>query len=300
MEEPMFRNFNPSALGIIGHPSEIIELALSYGFQGVDLAIEESVHTVKGYGVPYARRLLESARLRAGVFHLPMDLEAEDAVFQQGLGKLAEYGEVAAAMGCTRCVTRLVPASDQLPYHENFERYRRRLGEACQTLDRSGVRLGVGFRAAADLRRGKTFEFIHDPEALLLLVNMVGASNLGILLDGWSLYVATGSLDLVQSLSAEQIVAVDLADLPEDVATTELSEAARLLPGVTGRVDSAATLAMLAEKGYDGPVTPTPARVTLGNAKRDGIVREAGQALMAVWQAAGLPTGARQPAGTRR
>lgn len=296
----MFRNLNPSALGVIGHQSEIIELALSYGFQGVDLAIEESVHTVKGHGVPYARRLLESARLRAGVFSLPLDLETEDTVFRQGLGKLAEYGEVAAAMGCTRCVTRLAPASEQLPYHENFERYRQRLGEVCQTLDRSGVRLGIGFRAAIDLRRGKAFGFIHEPEALLLLVNMVGASNLGILLDVWSVYVATGSLDFVQSLSAEQIVAVDLADLPENVATTEVSEAARLLPGVTGRVDCVATLATLADKGYDGPVTPTPARVTLGTARRDGIVREAGQALMAVWQAAGLPTGARQPVGTRR
>lgn len=285
----MFKNLSPSALGVIGHQSEIIELALSYGFQGVDLAIEESVHSVKAHGVPYARRLLDSARLRPGVFHLPIELEAEDTDYQQERSKLTEYSEVAAALGCTRCVVTLSPASERLPYHENFERYRRRLGEICQTLDRSGIRLGIGFCAAADMRRGKEFEFIHDMNALLLLVNMVGAANLGVVLDAWDLYVSTGSLDAVYGLSTQQIVAVDLADLPENIPNSEVSEAARLLPGANGRIDSARVLATLAEQGYDGPVTPKPARVTMGNAKRQGLVREAGEAMNKVWKDAGIP-----------
>ena len=33
----MFKNLSPSALGISGHQSEIIELALTYGFAGMDL-----------------------------------------------------------------------------------------------------------------------------------------------------------------------------------------------------------------------------------------------------------------------
>ena len=37
----MFKNLSPSALGISGHESEIIELALTYGFRGVDLDIAD-------------------------------------------------------------------------------------------------------------------------------------------------------------------------------------------------------------------------------------------------------------------
>lgn len=297
----MYKNLNPTALGVTGHQSEIIELALSYGFQGIELAIAESVRAVKAQGVPYARRLLDSAGIRAGLFRLPVDLEAEDAVYQQELGRLTECGEVAVALDCTRCVALLPPASDRLPYHENFECYRRRLREICQTLDSSGIQLGIGFHAAEDLRRGKAHEFIHDLNALLLLVEMVGASNLGIVLDVWDLYVSAGNLEAVDDLSAQQIVAVNLADLPDDVAVGEVKAAARLLPGTTGRIDSARVLATLAEKGYDGPVTPKPARVTMGNAKRQGLVREAGAAMAKLWQAAGLPAdNKRSPLVTRQ
>ena len=37
----MFKNLSPTALGITGHQSEIIELALTYGFGGVDLNVTD-------------------------------------------------------------------------------------------------------------------------------------------------------------------------------------------------------------------------------------------------------------------
>ena len=58
----MFKNLNPSALGVSGHQSEILELALTYGFRGIDLNIVEFATRVKLRGMPYARRLIDSAR----------------------------------------------------------------------------------------------------------------------------------------------------------------------------------------------------------------------------------------------
>ena len=37
----MFKNLNPSALGVSGHQSELIELALTYGFEGTDLNVAD-------------------------------------------------------------------------------------------------------------------------------------------------------------------------------------------------------------------------------------------------------------------
>jgi sugar phosphate isomerase/epimerase len=294
----MFKNLSASALSIVGHQSEILELALSYGFRGVDLPIEEYVLAVQTQGVPYARRLIDSARIRLGAFRLPLALDVADDAFQSAGPHLQRCAEVAAAMGCTRCTATIAPTSEERPYHENFEFHRRRLEELCRMFEPSEVRLGVGFRATPNVRQGRRFEFIHDPEALLTLVSMVGASNLGIVLDVWDWFVATESLERVHSLSAEQVVTVDLADLPEDVALGSISEVARLLPGTTGRIDSPAVLAALAEMGYDGPVTPKPARVAQSGVRRDAVVKRAAEMLDQVWQAAGLKTEGR-PAPVR-
>jgi len=296
----MFKNLNASVLGITGHQSEIIELALTYGFRGMDLRIVEFERRVKKQGMPYARRLIDSAGIRLGAFELPVQWDADDEVFQEQLGRLPEYAQVAAEVGCSRCLARIEPAGDKRPYHENFELHRCRFSDVCEAMGPSGVRLGIGFRAADDLRKGQAFQFIHDLDALSLLVKMVDAPNVGVLLDVWDLHVSGGSAEHVRGLSAEQIVAVQVADLPEDAPADEVTEAWRVLPCPTGRIDIPAYLVALAEIGYDGPVTLAPSRTQLGSTRRDPIVREVGEALAAVWKAAGLTPDGKLPVAVER
>ena len=116
----MFKNFNPSFLGLSGHQSEVIELALTYGFSGMDLNIADFATRVRLKGLPYARRLIDSARIRVGTFQLPIDWDTTDETFHKDLTKLQEYADAAAAIGCTRCCATLSPAGDNRPYHENF------------------------------------------------------------------------------------------------------------------------------------------------------------------------------------
>lgn len=120
----MFKNLNPSALGVSGHQSEIIELALTYGFAGMDLNVAEFATRVRLKGMPYARRLIDSAKIRIGTFSLPLEWDTDDESFQKDLKKLPEYADCAAQLGCTRCTAVLAPAGDTRPYHENFEFHR--------------------------------------------------------------------------------------------------------------------------------------------------------------------------------
>jgi sugar phosphate isomerase/epimerase len=284
----MFKNLDPSALGAAGHQSEILELALTYGFRGIDLNMAEFAGRVKLHGMGYARRLLTSARVRVGTFSLPVDWDADDEAFRRQLSTLPEYVEIAKELGCTRALCAIAPAGDQRPYHENFELHKRRFAEICRVLEPGGVRLGVGVRAVEGLRKERAFQFIHDLDALLLLLNMVGAPNLGILVDVWDLWLAGSSLENVRALSAQQVVALQLADLPADVPPADVTEAQRLLPGATGRIDCAGVLAALAEMGYDGPVTIKADRTAFGNTRRDRAVKQAGDILDKLWKAAGL------------
>lgn len=282
----MFKNLNASALGVSGHQSEIIELALTYGFQGLDLDIEAFATRAKLRGMDYARRLIDSAKIRVGTFGLPLAWDVDDDQFKKDLANLTEIAQVAAEIGCTRCLATVAPAGDTRPYHENFEFHKHRFTDICKTLEPLGVRLGLGFQAAEEFRKGQAFQFIHDLEALALLVNMIDLPNVGIVLDTWDLHVCGATLENVRDLSAEKIVAVQLADPPADL--TDVSPTQRELPTLDGPAGIPAFLTALAEMGFDGPLTLRPAKEALGSLRRDAVVERAGQALDTVWKAAGL------------
>jgi sugar phosphate isomerase/epimerase len=286
----MFKNLNPGALGVTGHQSEIIELALTYGFGGMDLNVVEFATRSRLKSVEYARRLIDSAKLKMGSFALPLELDSDDATFAKDLKKLPEYAESAIAAGCTRCIATVAPGSETRPYHENFEFHKRRFQEICQALQPSGVRFGVGFQAAEYLRKNQAFQFVHDLDSLTLLLNMVAAPNIGLLLDIWDVVVAGGSLDSVQKLPPNQIVAVHVADLLPLAGNGEIDDKSRLLPGAEGgRIDITTLLVYLKSVGYDGPITPRPSRGIFQSRRRDLVVKQAGEALDKVWRAAGLP-----------
>ena len=283
----MFKNLSPEALGVSGRQSEMIELALSFGFKGIDLDIIELADGAKTHGLPHARRLLDSAKLKLGGFTLPARWQVDDETFRTDLAKLPEYASLAAQMGCTRCLTTIAPANDERPYHQNFEFHRQRLNELAGALAPHGVRLGVGFVASAEARREKAFEFVHDLDALLLLLSTVAAKNVGVVVDLWDLHISHGTLTPLLKGSPERIVAIRVADAGEAAAEGS-TEPARLLPGESGAIDTAAALVALAEMGYDGPVTPAPGPSQTRGLRRDAMVKAAGEKLDVAWKAAGL------------
>jgi sugar phosphate isomerase/epimerase len=297
----MYRNLCPQSLGVSGTQSELIELALSFGFQGLDIDMVDFADQVREYGMARARRLIDSARIRVSSFRLPLDVGQSDPVqYQKQLEALRGVAQVAGELGCTRAVARISPGSNERAYHENFELHRQRLVEVAGVLSASGVRLGLGFTALAAERKRFKHEFIHDPDALLVLIDVVGSGHVGIWLDAWELYAAGSNLGVLRSkLRPGQIVGVTLSDAPADVAPSELTAADRLLPAETNVIDGVGVLTALVEMGYQGPVTPAAATARLAGMRRDAIVRTAGERLLGLWGAAGLTVQGRMGAAVR-
>ena len=125
-------------------------LALTYGFLGIDFNIVEFATRARLKGVPYARRLFDSAAmkmgLRLGTFPFPFELDSDDEFFAKEMKKLPDYAQAAVAAGCLRAVATVAPACEVRPYHENFELHKQRLQEICKVLEPAGVRLGLGFQ----------------------------------------------------------------------------------------------------------------------------------------------------------
>lgn len=284
----MYKNLSAQALGVSGRGSEIIELALSYGFKGLDLDLVDFSEQVAAQGMARASRLIASARLKMGSFRLPVRWDDDGDEYQADLERLGPLAELAHEMECTRAVTMIEPAHDRRPYHENFEFHRHRLNELAETLSTYKITLGLEYVAPMSARGDAAFQFIQSFDEILLLLRMIGAPNVGVAFDVWHWHLSGGTLEGLRSLPPEKIVTVSLADAEIDTTAATAQLESRQLPGDGGAIDIPAVLVALAELGYDGPVSPVADRSLFANLGREKIVKQAGAALNTVWKAAGL------------
>ncbi len=284
----MYRNLSTYGLPLSGRPSELIELTLSFGFDGMDIDILDMQKQAAAYGVEHARRLLVSARLKSGVFHLPVRLDGSDAEFAADLAELPARLEIAAACECSRAVATLAPGSAEHSFKDFFELHRTRLNTLGDMLAPHDIMLGLSIQPEAAAREELPNAFIHTFEGLIGLVAMAH-ERVGAVVDAWAMYVTGESLDLIAKVPKGRIVEVRLSDALEGKPAAELSATDRLMPGETGVIPMGPVVAAAAAAGFDGPATPWADRSTLAGRGREKIVRLAGERMEQAWTEAELP-----------
>jgi sugar phosphate isomerase/epimerase len=284
----VFRNLSTFGLPLTGRPSELIELALSFGFDAMDIDILDLEQQAEAYGLDHARRLMVSARLQAGTFRLPVDLAGEEARFDAELEALPKRLELASASEARRAVTTVQPGSDEHAFKDHFELVRRRLDRIGDLLETHGIQLGIAVIPEAERRASLANPFIHSLEGL---VGLVSASHprTGVVVDTWAMHVGGESATAIESIPKGRIVEVRVSDAPRDVEAADLTPAQRLLIGDAGVIEIAPILEAVKAAGFEGPVTPWAARAALAGRGRERIVRIAGDRLQQAWAAAGLP-----------
>jgi len=284
----MFRNLSITGLPLSGRPSELIELALSFGFDGMDIDILDLQKQAQVYGVEHARRLMVSARLKSSLFQLPVRLGGDEAAFEADLAELPAWLELAAASECPRTVATLPAGSEEHSFKDFFELHRTRLHTIGDLLAPHGIMLGLAIQPEASARAELPNAFIHTFESLVGLVS-VAHERVGAVVDAWALHVTGEPLDLIASVPAGRIVEVRLSDAPRGTALADLAKADRLMPGESGVIPMGAVLKAAQAAGFDGPATPWADRSTLAGRGREKIVRLAGERMEQAWQEAGLP-----------
>ncbi|MFM7076347.1 MAG: sugar phosphate isomerase/epimerase family protein [Planctomycetaceae bacterium] len=295
----MFRNLSTVGLPLSGRPSELIELALSFGFDAMDIDIIDFQQQAEAFGVEHARRLMVSARLKCGVFHLPISLIGDEAAFKADLAALEPRLEFAKATEATRAVVTVAPASDEHDFKDFFELYRKRLDAVGAAVEKHGIVLGLALAPEVEARAGKAHPFIHTYEGLIGLVSASHPST-GVVIDSWALHLGGEPLSVIGEVPKGRIVEVRLSDAPRDVAPAELGHGQRLMPGETRVIAAPQILAAARDAGFEGPVTPWADRSTLTGRGREKIVRLAGDRVDGIWKEAGLPIVPRWFAPTAR
>ncbi len=250
----MFKNLSPSAIGIFGRQSELVEIALTHRFKGLDIDISEVLRRAQTTSAQQACRYLSSASMRIGGFELPIRWAGEEKDFRADLAQAGLVLEICGQLGADRCYTTIAPTCEQRPFHENFQFCVERLREVADVLAPGNVRLALNFLAAQSDRADGGFEFIHQVDPLLLLINSVQRENVGLFFDAWQWQVGGGDLEKLRSLRGEQIVSTRLSDIPAGVDVASITNEQRVMPGEGGVIDTASYVSALDEMGFEGPV----------------------------------------------
>ena len=283
----MYKNFSPAGLGISGRQSELIELALTYAYRGLEIDIEETHRRAQRSDFDSAARYLNAADVLVGGFDVPVDLDSDDEAFAKQIEEFKPAAEIGGKLGA-KCATINVPAgTDRLPYHEYFQVITNRVTQISDILGGHGVRLAVGFSAAADAAEGKEFEFIKNVEGFLPLVKGIGG-NVGYLIDTFDWFAGMGGMDQLSEIAVDQIVSVRLSGMSDAAAPGTAKNEDRTMPKLGGTIDYLAIAQRLVDGGYDGPVAAFSAPNPVRGGTRDKVANEAQESLDAIFTDVGL------------
>lgn len=295
LEKRMFKNLNPLAIGVSGRQSELIELALTYGFKGIEIDLADLVKRSQRATFEKAARFLTSSKIKIGGFETPVDLDDDDQAYAAKLAVMPEAAEIANRVGGTTALVRIPPATDRLPYHEFFDVVRKRVDEMAQVLATNNLNLALAFSASSDSGTGKEFKFVNDVEGFLALFRACTAKNVGVAIDTWSFHVGGGSFEQLAEIPADRVYSLRVADISDKVDLTKATNRNRLMPGIGGVIDNVKIVSHFAKAGYKGPITPMGHSNNTSGMTRDALVSAAQDAIDKVLQEAGVPTQTRKP-----
>ncbi|MCA9139309.1 MAG: TIM barrel protein [Planctomycetales bacterium] len=291
----MLKNFSPKSLGINGRQSELIELALTYGFASMDIDMYEILRRSQRTSADDAAKFLKAAmgegmgRLeQIGGFPLEINLDADDEAFKSQVGALHPLTELAADLEATRAYINLPSATNRLPYHEYFQTQQNRLSQIAEVLSGKGIRLGVGFDATKVQNDSKEFDFVRNVEGLIAMIKSVGSPHVGFIVNTWDWAVGDGGMDQLSEISGSDIVAVRLGTVADDADPAKITRADCVLPAATGGLNHVNVVKHLIATGFEGPISPCASPTRYKGQTRENTVKDAQEAIDAICTAAGL------------
>jgi sugar phosphate isomerase/epimerase len=289
----MYKNLDCDLLGITGRQSEIIELALTYGFRGIMIDMEDLVKRCQRSSFENASRFLASAKLKIGGFMAPIDLDSDETRFEKDLAQLNGVAEIAARAEAKTAIVTIPSGTDRLPYPEYFDVVRKRIDQIAETFGKEGVRVALTFSALPPESEPQ-FKFVRDVEGFLAVVRACTSKNVAIVFDSWNWFLGGGTSEQLDELGVARVAAVQFADCREGVAPAAATPDDCLLPGSTDVIDNVSYLKKFAEAELKLPVTAM-GRPLDSSATRDALVGLAQDALDKTFEAAGLPSHTRRP-----
>jgi sugar phosphate isomerase/epimerase len=249
-------------LGVKANFRESVDLAVKYGFEGVD--------PDPGYFAQLSedelKRLLDelkSKNLKLGSAGLPAEFRQDELTFSEGLKKLPAVLKILEKAGVQRVSTWILSSSDALTYLQNFRTHADRLRACAEVLKDHGQRLGLEYVGPKTSWRSRRHPFIHTLSETKELIVAIGTGNVGVQLDSYHWFNAEETEQDLLTLRNEDVITVDLNDAPAGTPLDKQVDLARELPAATGVIPVKIFLDALRKIGYEGPIQAEPFNAAL-------------------------------------
>ncbi len=253
----MYKNLAGGHIGLKANQKEAIDLAVKFGFGGVNPSFGELAKMSSAQRKETAAMLKEKG-LRWGASGLSVNFRKDDDSFKKSLAQYPEQAKIMNEAGITRVATWIISGSNQLTYLQHFKMFQSRLRECAKVLKDQDIRLGLEFVGPRSTRKRFKFPFICTQMGMLELCEAIDTGNTGLLLDSWHWYTSHGTPEELAQLTNDQIVLVHVNDAPKDIPIDEQYDLKRQLPCTSGVIDMKTFINTLNKIGYDGPVECEP------------------------------------------
>lgn len=269
----MEKVLNQCGMGAGSRQSEIIELALTHRFDGIEVDMADLLARYEAMGKAFALQFFKSARVKTGTFKLPINLDVGQDDFPAQMAKLEKVIDLAKELSCTRCFLEIESGSDRHTFLENFENHRVRLGAIGGKLAEAGIRLGIGL--ADNVQQCKrTYQFVRSAEELLTLLRMVGHANVGLCINTFNWGLGKGKVEQLSAVKAEKISEVRLGDLPAGADLAKVTSAQVQLAGSQADSIAVPLMKLLHGLGWDGAVSMLAGAAMFSGKSRDAVFAE--------------------------
>ena len=290
----MYKNLNCDLLGISGRQSEIIELALTYGFRGIEIDMDDLVKRCGRGSFESASRFLASSKLKIAGFDAPINLDSDDETFTTRLAQLNGVAEIAGRASANPAIVTIPHGTNRLPYPEYFDVVRKRIDQIAEIFAKEDVRVALTFNAHAPDAEEKQFKFVRDVEGFTAVVRACTSKNVAILYDSWNWFLGGGTAEQFEQIGLQRVASLRLSDCREDVSASDATADDCLLPGTTETIDNVSLLQKFAEAKLKLPVSAC-GKTLDASTTRDGLVAAAQDSLDKTFEAAGIPSETRRP-----
>lgn len=245
----MYKILNSRGLGVAGKQNELIELALTHGFHGVEVDMVDLVGRHDTLGKEFACQFLQSADIDLGTFKLPIDLGGLDEKYQASIAKLDTILDLATTLKAKCCYVEIGSVNENFAFQDNFQKHQSRLQELAEKFAESGIKIGLALKATPGATPDGTFKFIQTADEILTLVKAVGQPNIGLCLDTWEWVIGGGTTEQLAEAGLEKVITeIRLADVTADADLAKIKSSQRTaMPGDTAGSFSVAVCQLVAK-----------------------------------------------------
>lgn len=273
--------FSAEALQVIGRQSELIEFALTYKFDAIDVNIDELHERTQRTSFEGATRYLTSAGISVHFYDLAIDFDCDDSQFEKYLATAAARFDLAEKIGAVVAIVAVPAMNNQAALPEFFKTFTARVERLSELANAKKQQIALRLNVGAEQREDKEYNFAVDVANFLAVYNACKSDRVGMFVDISQWEIGGGNIEQFSGLELSEVFGVRLSTLPEG-NRDEVRSDQTLLPGESEVIDVQAYYELLKERSFAGYLSVGGLLMEPSGVSREVVVDRAVKKLRAI------------------